>query len=139
MAHWNPHLLSTKLCRVLDAELTTVDEIAKVAELPPRFIEQVAKGGVKLNRDTELQISKAIGPLFHAHPELYKDPERAPKRGVFEVELRHRGWRGFEIKNSAGKCVMYVEWPKEEASQSRIDGLWRWLDREDPAPQLRVI
>jgi hypothetical protein len=139
MAHWNPHLLATKLCRVLDAELTTVDEIARISEVPPRVIEQIAKGGMKLSRDTELQISKAIGPLFHAHPELYKDPERTPKRGVFEDPHRFKGARLFTVVSSTGECLMRTEIKPEFATDAFEARLWRWLDATDPIPTLKVI
>lgn len=139
MAVYNPHLLSHKLCRVLDAGYATVDQIAKAAGESPRLIEKLARGEFPLNEETKLRIGMALSPYFRAHPELYRDPERPVRRGVFEVELRHRGWRGFEVKDSAGKTIVYVEWPKERATQERIDGLWRILDRDDPVPQLRVI
>jgi hypothetical protein len=140
MAHWNPHLLSTKLCRVLDAELTTVDEIARLAELTPRLIEAIAKGpGVKLTRDTELRISKAIGPLFHAHPELYRDPERVPKRGVIEEHCRDRAKRGFGVYDSKGNCLWYSEWPKADVTPALIRMLERYLEYKEPQPKLQII
>lgn len=139
MAVYNPHLFSHKLCRILDAGLISVDDLARLAELTPRFIERVAEGGLKPDRDTELRISKVIGPLFIRNPELYRDRSPVNKRGVEEVELRTRDWRGFEVTDSAGHCIMYVEWPKKAVTQARIDGLWRWLDKEDPQPVLQII
>lgn len=61
------------------------------------------------------------------------------KRGVQEVTLRTKDWRGFEVIDSAGSCVMYVEWPTERATQAEIDGLWDKLDEIDPAAPIRLV
>lgn len=66
-------------------------------------------------------------------------PPPVSPRGVEEVALRAKDWRAFEVTDSAGECIMYVEWPKPKATQARIDWLWRQLDKEDPQPQLHVI
>lgn len=60
-------------------------------------------------------------------------------RGVEEVVIRARDWRAFEVTTSDGGCAMYVEWPADRVTPARIDGLWRWLDRADPQPTLRII
>lgn len=61
-------------------------------------------------------------------------------RGVVEHELRAKDWRGFELTDSAGKSVMYVEWPTDRVTQADIDGLWDKLDEIDPPPaQLRLV
>lgn len=66
-------------------------------------------------------------------------PQEAPQRGVEEVIIRAKDWRAFEVTDSSGECAMYVEWPRDKVTTGRIEGLWRWLDREDPQPQLRVV
>ena len=137
---WEPHKLATKLCRLLDSGYTNVDELARLCGVKPELIEKCAnKPNLKLDRDTEFRITKQIAPFMRKYPELYREPERTSKRGVEEVVLRTRDWRGFEVTDSTGKIVMYVEWPAKSATQSRIDGLWRWLDKEDPQPQLSII
>lgn len=137
---WDPHKLSTKLCRLFDSGYTNVDELARLCGLDPKLIEKAAnKPNLRLDRDTEFRITKAIAGFMRKHPETYREPERVSKRRVEEVVLRSKDWRGFEVVASNGKCVMYVEWPAKEVTQSRIDGLWRWLDKEDPVPQLSVI
>jgi hypothetical protein len=60
-------------------------------------------------------------------------------RGVEEVVIRAKDWRAFEVTTSDGESAMYVEWPTDRVTSARIEGLWRWLDREDPQPHLRII
>jgi hypothetical protein len=140
MGVWNSHLLSTKLRRVLDTELTTAEEIAKISGSALRTIQQLANGAnVRLGVEERERISRSLAPYFRNNPDLYREPSPPVKRGVFAVELRARDWRAFEVKNSDGRCIMYVEWPVNMATQSRIDGLWRWLDREDPAAKLSIV
>jgi hypothetical protein len=54
------------------------------------------------------------------------------ERGVVEVIIRDKARRGFEVWNSTGECLEYVEWPAARVTQKRIDDLWWTLDREDP-------
>ncbi len=54
------------------------------------------------------------------------------ERGVVEVTIRDKARRAFEMWDSTGECLVYVEWPRERATQQRIDELWEELDREDP-------
>jgi hypothetical protein len=56
------------------------------------------------------------------------------ERGVVEVIIRDTARRGFEIWNSAGECLEYVEWPIKRVTEARIDNLWYMLDAEDPDP-----
>lgn len=142
VAVWDPHKLSTKLCRLFDSGVTSVDEFARRADLPPHFIEDVCnKPGIRINREIEFQIGRALAAYLRENPDLYRAIDAPPesKRRVEEVVLRSKDWRGFEIINSDGRCLMYVEWPRKDTTQARIDGLWRWLDKEDPQPQLRIV
>ena len=142
MAHWEPQKLSTKLCRLFDGGYSDVMTFARECELPPHVIEMVCnKPGIRIDRDTEFRIRKVLSFYLRQNRALYRVMDRAPdsKRRVEEVELRTRDWRGFEVYNSDGKCIMYIEWPKSSVTQARIDGLWKYLDREDPVPQLRIV
>lgn len=139
MAVYNPHLLCHKLCRLFDAGLSDVDTFARECDLSPQFIERLAKRDARINVQVRHRIDRVLSHYYRAHPELYCDNPPSSKRGVEEVVLRARDWRGFEVTASTGKIVMYVEWPKKAVTQERIAGLWRWLDKEDPQPQLKVI
>ncbi len=61
-------------------------------------------------------------------------------RGVEEVVLRTQDWRGFELTDSAGKCIMYIEYQTKECTQAHIEFLWDLLDREDPRlPKFKLL
>lgn len=146
MAVWEPHKLSTKLCRLFDSGLCDVTTFAKLTGDDPKLIERVTNNpGFRINRETEFRIGKVLAQYMRNFPELYHDPgpvippPKESKRGVVEVLLRTEDWRGFEVRFSNGRVEMYVEWPAKSVTQGRIDGLWRWLDREDPQPQLKII
>lgn len=139
MAVYNPHLLCYKLCRIFDAGLSDVDTFARECEESPQLIERLARSEMPIAPQTRHRIDRVLSHYYRKHPELYRDASPASKRGVEEVVLRAKDWRGFEVTASTGKCVMYVEWPKNTVTQARIDGLWRYLEKEDPQPQLRVI
>jgi hypothetical protein len=139
MAVYNPHYLSHKLCRVFDAGYSNVDTFAQQCEMEPKLIEQLAKSEHHLDPSTKHRIGRVLSQYYRDHPDLYDDASPASKRGVEEVVLRAKDWRGFEVTASTGKCIMYVEWPRKEVTQTRIDALWRWLDKEDPQPQLQAI
>lgn len=142
MPVWEPHKISTKLCRLFDSGISNVGEFARRADLPAHFVQDVCnKPGIRINRDIEFRVGRVLSAYLREHPELYRIMDEPPekKRGVVEVVLRSRDWRGFEVCNSDGKCVMYVEWPTKSVTQNRIDGLWRWLDKEDPQPQLMIV
>lgn len=139
MASVSSHILSSKLKRILDTGLATVEEIADAAGSSYRTIREVARGSrLKLDLEERERISRSLSKYFRNSPDLYRDPAPVIKRGVFAVELRARDWRAFEVRNADGKCIMYVEWPANLATQERIDRLWRWLEKED-AQQLKVI
>jgi hypothetical protein len=139
MAVYNPRLLCHKLCRLFDAGLSDVDMFARECELEPRLIERLARSEVPISVQTRHRIDRVLSHYYRKHPELFRDSPPASKRGVEEVVHRSRDWRGFEVTDSTGHVVMYVEWPKKKVTQARIDGLWRYLEREDPQPQLKVI
>lgn len=139
MAVYNPHLLCYKLCRVFDAGYSDVDTFARECGESPRLIEKLARREIAISPQLRHRIDQTLSHYYRKHPDLYKDTSPASKRGVEEVALRCRDWRGFEITDSTGKVVMYVEWPKAKVTQARIDALWRHLEKEDPQPQLRVI
>lgn len=137
---WEPQKLATKLCRLFDSGYTNVDELARLCGLDPKLIEKAAnKPGLKLDRDTEFRITKVISGFMRKNPELYREPAKKSKRGVEEIVLRAKDWRGFEVTFSTGKVGMYVEWPSDQVTQARIDGLWRWLQKEDPQPSLSIL
>lgn len=142
MAHWEPQKLSTKLCRLFDGGYATIQQFAKEAELPPHVIETACnKPGVRIDRDTEFRIRKVLSFYLRQNRALYRVMDRPPdsKRRVEEVELRTRDWREFEVYDSNGRCILYIGKPRSQVTQAFIDGLWRYLDREDPQPTLRVI
>jgi hypothetical protein len=139
MAVHNPHLLCFKLCQLFDAGISDVDTFARECELPPKLIERLARSEVPLNKQTRHRIGRILSHYYRKHPELHDTEPPPSKRGVEEVVLRAKDWRGFEVTDSTGQCVMYVEWPKKKATDARIDGLWRWLDKEDPQAQLKAI
>lgn len=139
MAVYNPHLLSYKLCRVFDAGLSDVDAFARECDLSPQLIERLARTEGDVDVQIKRRIERALSYYYRRHPELHRDASPGSKRGVREVQHRARDWRGFELRDSTGACVMYVEWPRKRATEERIAGLWKWLDKEDPQPQLRVI
>jgi hypothetical protein len=63
--------------------------------------------------------------------------EEREERGVGEVVLRAKDWRGFELIDSTGTCIMYVEWPAARVTEDDIEGLWRTLEEMDPeSPKL---
>ena len=139
MAVYNPHLLCHKLCRVFDAGLSDVDAFARECDLEPRLIERLARVEMPIDPQTRHRIDRVLSHYYRRHPDLFRDASPASKRGVEEVVLRAKDWRGFEVTDSTGQVVMYVEWPKKKATEERIAALHRWLDKEDPQPQLRVI
>lgn len=138
MAVHNPHLLSYKLCRLFDSGLSDVDTFAKECDLSPKQIEALARTELPISIETKHRIGRVLSYYYRKHPELYRDQSPASKRGVVEVPLRTRDWRGFEVTDSRGKCIMYAEYPTKECTQARIDFLWELLDRDDPH-QLKVI
>lgn len=139
MAVYNPHLLCHKLCRLFDAGLSDVDTFARECELEPKFVERLARSEIPINVQTRHRIDRVLSHYYRKHPDLYRDNPPASKRGVEEVVLRARDWRGFEITASTGKVILYVELPRKLVTQAKIDGLWKYLEREDPQPQLKVI
>lgn len=139
MSVYNPHLLSHKLCRLFDSGHSDVDRFAKECDVSPRQIEALARTELPISQQTKHRIDRMLSHYYRKHPELYRDNPPASKRGVEEVVLRAKDWRGFEVTDSTGNCVMYVEWPKKKVTQARIDALWKWLEKEDPQPQLKVI
>jgi hypothetical protein len=143
MAVWRPQDLSTKLCKLFDAGYCDVKTFARQCEEPYQLIEAVTnRPGMRISRGLQMRIGKVLSGYMRLHPDLYHDPgplERSSKRGVEEVELRSRDWRGFEITDSTGACILYVEIPRKKAKQENVDKLWQYLEEEDPQPQLKVM
>ena len=135
----NPGLLCYKLRRIFDAGLSDVDTFARECGEAPELIAKLARRKVAISPQTRHRIEQILSHYYRTHLELHRDTSPASKRGVEEVPLRFKDWRGFEVTASTGKCIMYVEWPKRDVTQARIDGLWRYLEKEDPNPQLGVI
>jgi hypothetical protein len=148
-------LLSVKLCKVLDAGLATIEEIAVESGYPVDDVQALANG-LPLNTTVELRhrIGRALAPHFRGHPELYRDlalvilpsacelgqreriastskvKERKP-RGVFELESECDCWKTFLIRDSRGVTRRVLKIPTPEFKDEDVDQMWGWLNRHD--------
>lgn len=72
------------------------------------------------------------------HPSVVEEAEEAKTRGVFELVQPHSAFREFEVVGSGGEWLRTIQIPIGRATQEAIDGLWEFLESEDPTPTLRL-
>lgn len=159
----NPHLLlAAKLCKVLDAQYATLEEVAVESGVELDTVQSLANGiPIHTSIDVRHRIGKALAPHFRAHPEMYREldvfeppparllfakarmssrrafqsDQRKP-RGVIEIESGSDEWKAFLIRDSHGRRRRIVHIPVDEWTEEEEEKLWRWLDRRDPVMKI---
>lgn len=144
MAVYQPHKLSTQLCRLFDSGRCTVDQFARLLDESPTLIERVANNpAVKVNPELHLRIGKVLAKYHRAYPETrplseYKFAQQRSaatpiadriekKAGVVEESSPREDERVFSLRDVSGRWRYIVTTRSEDTDDEEIEVLWRLL------------
>jgi len=146
------------LCRLFDSGRCSVDELAKLVQLKPLYIEKLAKSDmVRVDSETRLRIGKVLSAFHRAFPETKPPSEyefekhrklklvtdingaiarAGTPRGVFEEDDAPPGVRIFKSIDSQGvrrerREVLATDVTRAIARRI-LRGLEMYLDQVDP-------